>query len=212
MMNRFLQCILFMHISIIGLAQPKGFSPVKDPIAFQQKFAQTARQLSSLESDFTQVKHLDLLKDQMNSSGKFYFKRENKVRIEYQKPFYYLMVLNQQEMMVKDEQKQSNFNTRSNKMMQSINRVMIDCMSGNVYQNKDFSTNVSESNAEYLLTLSPVTTVMKKMFSRIEVYISKKDYQVIRLNMVETGEDHSMMTFSNRMNNKALDEKLFATK
>lgn len=212
MMNRFLQCILFMHISIIGLAQPKGFSPVKDPIAFQQKFAQTARQLSSLESDFTQVKHLDLLKDQMNSSGKFYYKRENKVRIEYQKPFYYLMVLNQQEMMVKDEQKQSNFNTRSNKMMQSINRVMIDCMSGNVYQNKDFSTNVSESNAEYLLTLSPVTTVMKKMFSRIEVYISKKDYQVIRLNMVETGEDHSMMTFSNRMNNKALDEKLFATK
>lgn len=211
-MNRILFSLSFVLFAWVGFAQPKGFVPLKDPASFQQKFAQATQQITSLESDFTQVKHMEMLKDQMNSSGKFYYKRANKVRIEYKKPFSYLMVLNQQEMMVKDEQKQSNFNTRSNKMMQSINRVMIDCMSGNVYQNKDFSTSVSESNSEYLLLLTPVNTTMKKMFSRIEVYIGKQDYQVTRLNMVESGGDHSVMTFTNRMNNKVLDEKLFATK
>ena len=53
---------------------------------------------------------------------------------------------------------------------------------------------------------------MKKMFDRIEVYVAKQDFQVLRLNMVETGGDHSLMTFTNRISNKPLDEKLFATK
>jgi outer membrane lipoprotein-sorting protein len=179
---------------------------------FKQKFTAASLQLQSVESDFVQVKNLSLLKEKITSHGKFFYKKGNKVRIEYVKPFSYLMVLNNDAMMVMDEHKKSTFNTRSNKMMQSINSIMMDCMSGNVYNNKEFSTNVMENTKEYMLTLTPSTSMMKKMFSTIEVYLSKTDYTVLRLNMIEKEGDNSLMTFSNRILNKAIDEKLFNTK
>jgi len=207
-----LRTIFLLFITTLANAQQAGFTAVKDMEGFKQKFTVSSKRLQSVESEFTQVKNLSMLKDKITSTGKFYYKKENKVRIEYMRPFSYLMILNNNTMMVKDEQKKTNFNTRSNKMMQSINSIMIDCMSGNVYNNKEFTTTVFESPKEYLLALIPATSMMKKMFSKIEVYLSKADFNVLRLNMIENGGDNSLMTFTNRLINKSLDEKLFSTK
>ncbi len=204
--------VSFILISFSALAQPAGYSSLKDVNQFKKNFSLSSQQLQSVESDFVQVKNLSLMKNKITSSGKFYYKKENKVRIEYLKPYSYLMVLNGHAMMVKDEQKKSNFNSRNNKMMQSINNIMLDCMSGNVYNNKDFTTSVYENQKEYLLSLIPSTSMMKKMFSKIEIYLSKNDFNVLRLNMIELGGDNSLMTFTNRLLNKSLDEKLFSTK
>ncbi len=210
-MRSFLLILLLTAVKIAN-AQQGSFTALKDMAVFKQKFTAASLQLQSVESDFVQVKNLSLLKEKITSHGKFFYKKGNKVRIEYVKPFSYLMVLNNDAMMVMDEHKKSTFNTRSNKMMQSINSIMMDCMSGNVYNNKEFSTNVMENTKEYMLTLTPSTSMMKKMFSTIEVYLSKTDYTVLRLNMIEKEGDNSLMTFSNRILNKAIDEKLFSTK
>jgi outer membrane lipoprotein-sorting protein len=204
--------VSFLLVSFSAFAQPAGYSSLKDVNQFKRNFSLSSQQLQSVESDFVQVKNLSLMKNKITSSGKFYYKKENKVRIEYLKPYSYLMVLNGHAMMVKDEQKKSNFNSRNNKMMQSINNIMLDCMSGNVYNNKDFATSVYENQKEYLLSLIPSSSMMKKMFSKIEIYLSKNDFNVLRLNMIELGGDNSLMTFTNRLLNKSLDEKLFSTK
>jgi len=204
--------IFLLSVFTIANAQHGSFTTLNDIAIFKQKFTAASFQLQSVESDFVQIKNLSMLKDNITSHGKFFYKKGNKVRIEYVKPFSYLMVLNNDAMMVMDEHKKSTFNTRSNKIMQSINSIMMDCMSGNVYNNKEFSTNVMENTKEYMLTLTPSTSMMKKMFSMIEVYLSKTDYTVLRLNMIEKEGDNSLMTFSNRILNKAIDEKLFSTK
>jgi outer membrane lipoprotein-sorting protein len=85
-------------------------------------------------------------------------------------------------------------------------------MKGTVYNNKEFSTQVMENAKEYLLQLTPTTTMMKKMFAKIEVYVDKKNYNVLRLNMVEQGGDNSLMTFTNHMLNKNLMDALFSLK
>lgn len=193
-------------------AQPAGYAALKDLAGFKQKFAASSQQLMNLESDFVQTKNLSMLKDKIVSKGKFYYKKNNKVRIEYFKPYTYLMIINQNTMLVKDEQKKSNYNTRSNKIMQSINNIMLDCMSGNVYNNKEFSTQVFESGKEYFLSLTPTTSTMKKMFSRIEVSLNKTNFHVLRLNMIENGGDNTVMVFSNQNTTKNLDEILFSTK
>lgn len=204
---------LFISLCFFSVfAQPAGYKMVKDPLVFKSKFAEASQKITSIQSDFVQVKNLSMLNDKVTSKGKFFYKKSNKVRIEYTTPYQYLMVLNNHQMLVKDEQKASNYNTRSNKMMQSINNIMLDCMRGTVYQNKEFHVQVMEGSKDYLLQLNPVTSVMKKMFQRIEVYLDKSDLNVIRLNMVEQGGDNSLMTFSNRMMNTNLNESLFATR
>jgi outer membrane lipoprotein-sorting protein len=122
------------------------------------------------------------------------------------------MVLNNNTMMIKDDQKTSNYNTKSNKMMQSINNIMLDCMRGSVYNNKEFSVQAFESPKEYLLKMKPQTSIMKKMFANIEVFLDKKDFHVLRLNMIENGGDNSLMSFSNTVMNKNVADALFNTK
>lgn len=193
-------------------SQAPGYKAIRDAETFRKNFAEASQKILSIQSDFVQVKHLAMLKDKVTSKGKFYYKKANKVRIEYASPFKYLMVLNNNQMMVKDEEKTSNYNTRSNKMMQSVNTIMLDCMRGTVYNNKEFQVQVFENGKEFLLQLLPTTSVMKKMFSRIEVYLDKTDFNVVRLNMVEQGGDNSLMTFTQRVMNPSLNETLFATR
>ncbi|HMN33714.1 MAG TPA: outer membrane lipoprotein carrier protein LolA [Chitinophagaceae bacterium] len=209
---RFLLTIYILLIGVMTFAQKNNFTAVKNLSEFKTKFSTASQKIESIESQFSQVKNLSMLKEKMNSKGKFYYKKVNKVRIEYTSPYEYLMVINNNNMMIKDNQKTSNYNTKSNKMMQSVNNIMLDCMRGTVYDNKEFNIDALENNSEYLLNMKPNSTIMKKMFSLIEVYLDKTDFHVIRLNMIENGGDNTLMTFTNSVLNKSISDAYFNTK
>lgn len=189
--------------------QPKGFVPVQNVASFQQSLAKNTATIQSIQSDFKQVKHLSLLADKISSKGKFFYRKEDKVRIEYTTPFQYLLVMNAGQIMVRDEQKTSRINTRNSKMMQSVNRIMVDCMRGSVFTNPDFKVTAYESGSNYLLNLLPANEGMKKMFKQIDVYLAKSNFDVARLTMTEQGGDYTDMNFTGTQHNIALNDALF---
>jgi outer membrane lipoprotein-sorting protein len=85
-------------------------------------------------------------------------------------------------------------------------------MRGTVFQNPDFKTLAYENANTYLLSLAPATPVMKKMFSKIDVYMSRKNFDVDHLTMTETGGDFTDMDFTNTQHNVSLNEALFKVK
>jgi outer membrane lipoprotein-sorting protein len=200
---------LFLFCATIATAQPKGFSAVKDLSSFQQALARSTSGLQSLQSDFMQTKNMALLSDKIRSKGVFYYRKEDKVRIEYTSPFSYLLVMNAGQILVKDEQKSTRINARASKVMQSVNRVMIDCMRGSVFSNPDFKVTAYENATGYLLAMSPANASMKGMFSQIDVYLSKGTLDVDRLNMTEQGGDYTQMDFKNSRRNLNLSDALF---
>ncbi len=199
-------------VSVGVIAQPKGYIALKNVSAFQQAMSQNSMKVQTIASDFIQVKNMALLEEKIKSKGKFYYKREDRVRIEYTSPYSYLLVMNAGQVMVKDEQKTSKINTKNSKTMQSVNRIMIDCMRGTVFQNPDFKVTAYESSTGYLLNMVPVTEAMKKMFKQIDVYMDKKTMDVDRLTMTELGGDYTDMDFTNTKHNIALDEAIFKVK
>ncbi len=182
---------------------------MKDLAAFQQSLGASTSGLQSLQSDFVQTKHMAMLSDKITSKGVFYYRKEDKVRIEYTSPFSYLLVMNGGQILVKDEQKSTRINTRTSKVMQSVNRVMIDCMRGSVFGNPDFRVSAYEGASGYLLSMSPANAAMKGMFSQIDVYLSKSTLDVDRLTMTEQGGDFTTMDFRNSRRNAALSDALF---
>ncbi len=208
-MRSFFFSLIISFCAAIASAQPKGYKPVANPVAFQQALQKSTATLQSIQSDFFQTKHLSLLMDKINSSGKFYYRKEDKVRIEYTKPFQYLVVLNGGQMLVKDEQKTSRINARSSKTMQSVNRIMLDCMRGTVFSNPDFKVTAYENGSNYLLSLTPANDAIKKLFQQIDLYLARNSYDVDRLSMAEQGGDYTDMTFTKTQHNIALNEALF---
>ena len=202
---------VFTAVKTIAQA-PKGYTAISNTTSLQASLATTAKKTQTIASDFTQVKHMKMMNDKVNSKGKFYFKKEDKIRIEYTSPFQYLLVMNGGQIMVRDENKTNKINTRNSKTMQSVNRVMMDCMRGTVFGNKDFSVKAYETKSQYMLQLTPVNSSMKGLFARIDVYIEKNDNSVSKLVMNENGGDYTDMNFTNKKINTNLADALFSTR
>jgi len=209
---RSIASIILLFIAASVAAQPSGFKKLDDLQTFRTAMSASSAKLQNITSDFRQVKNLSLLAEKINSKGKFYFMKDDKVRIEYTEPYSYLMVMNGTRMLVKDEQKTNKINTGNSKMMQSVNRVMVDCMSGTVMSNPDFKVTVYKSSKQYLLSMVPVSPEMKNLFSQIEVYISQAALDVEKLVMTESGGDYTSMDFYNTKHNTPVNEALFKVK
>ena len=204
--------IIFLLSSINVLAQPTGFKKLDDVNTFKAAVAKNHKSINDITADFKQIKHLSLLADKIQSKGKFYFKKEDKVRIEYTNPYSYLVVMNGTKMLVKDEQKTNKINAGNSKMMQSVNRIMVDCMQGTVLDNPDFKVTAYHNAKQYMLTMVPTTSDMKKLFQQIDVHMNKTSLDVEQLVMKEQGGDYTELEFFNTSHNTSLNEALFKVK
>jgi len=141
--------LTLIFVSHFALAQHAGYSEVKDKEAFKKNFAVGAKNIQSIRSSFVQEKNLSMLSEKIVSQGKFWFKREQKVRIEYEKPFKYLLLINGDQILIRDDQKETKMSAHSNKLFQQINKVIVDCLSGAILENKDFAPKVFQNEKMY---------------------------------------------------------------
>ncbi len=211
-MRKLILSILVLAVTFSSLAQYAGYSPVADLAKFKTTFAAATQKTSSIKADFVQEKNLSMLSEKIVSKGNFWFKKDSRVRMEYNQPFKYLMILNRDKVYVKDGAKESKVSTKSNKMFQQINKIMIDCMQGTTLDNTDFKTRVFENKTNALVELTPVTKGMKEMFKSINVIIDKKDFSVTSIQMQELSGDYTIMRFTNKELNAAIPDNLFDIK
>jgi outer membrane lipoprotein-sorting protein len=211
-MRKLLFIFCLLGVAIAANAQYAGYTPVADLVKFKTTFAAVALKTTSIKSDFTQDKNLSMLSEKITSKGNFWFKKDSRVRMEYTQPFKYLMILNKDKVYVKDGVKESKVSTRSNKMFQQINKIMIDCMQGTMLDNTDFKTRVFENKTATLVELTPVSKGMKEMFKSINVTVDKKDFSVTSIQMLELSGDNTIMRFTNKELNAAIPDTLFDIK
>jgi outer membrane lipoprotein-sorting protein len=211
-MRKTILLMLLLVSGIIAKAQYSGYTAVTDLPKFKASFAAAAQKTNSIKADFVQDKNLSMLSEKITSNGNFWFKKDSRVRMEYNQPFKYLMILNKDKAYVKDGSKESKVSTRSNKMFQQINKIMIDCMQGTTLDNIDFKTRVFENKTSALVELTPVARGMKEMFKSINVTVDKKDFSVTSIQMLELSGDNTIMRFTNKELNAAIPDTLFDIK
>ncbi len=209
-MNKHFFSILFLSVlTIVTIAQPAGFHTLKDEPFFRQKFSETAVKLSTIQADFVQVKNLNVLDEKITSKGKFWFKKQNKVRMEYSSPYTYLMIINQDKMTIKDGAKSTTLSSKGNKLLENVNKIMIDCVQGTAIDSKDFVIKIFENEKQYLLEMVPAKKVMLEFISDIRLYIEKTDYSVHKMEMIEPNGDNTIFTFLNKKFNENIAETFF---
>jgi len=193
-------------------AQYAGYTAVADIAKFKEQFAAATQKTSSIKSNFVQEKNLSMLSEKIISKGKFWFKKESRVRMEYNQPYEYLMVINKDKVWVKDGKKENKVSTKSNKLFQQINKIMIDCMQGTALNNPDFKTRVLEGKGGYMVELTPVVKNMKDLFKTVNVIVDKKDFSVSSIEMHEPAGDDTIIRFVNKELNTTIADALFDIK
>lgn len=211
-MRKILILVAIIVCALSARAQHAGYSAVTDLVKFKAAFVAVAQKTTTIKSDFIQEKNLSMLSETITSKGKFWFKKNSQVRMEYSQPFEYLMIINQDKVYIKDGTKENTISTKSNKLFQQINKITVDCVQGTALDNPDFTTKVFENKANYLVELTPVSKDLKEYFSTINIIIDKKDYSVSTIEMNESSGDNTTIHFINKEFNTTLPDALFAIK
>ena len=200
---------LFIFTGIL-YAQENDFKEIKDIDKAKTELAKLSENTATIQSKFIQEKHLSFLTENIISKGEFYFKSPNQLRWEYSEPFEYIIVFNDKNIIIKDEDKISTYDTESNKMFSEINNMMIGSIQGNLFTDSErFSVKYFENQSQYLLELDPKLPEMKSMLKTIKIYIDKSDISVAKIKMIENSDDYTSINFINRKLNQTIDNEKF---
>ena len=86
-MRKLILSILVLAATFSLQAQYAGYSPVADLAKFKTTFAAATQKTTTIKADFVQEKNLSMLSEKIVSKGNFWFKKDSRVRMEYNQPF-----------------------------------------------------------------------------------------------------------------------------
>jgi len=202
--------LLILVLIPSGYSQQEDFTPMQDEDKFRDELTGFNRETNTLMSDFRQVKHLDILTENIISRGKFYFMKENKLRWEYTDPFDYTIIFNGNDILIRDEDRESQYNTDSNRMFRQISRLMSNVIRGEILEEKEeFSVDCFENKREYLIVLTPTTEQYQQFFQKIEVHFGQHDMLVKKVKFIEQSEDYTLIEFFNEKRNETIPDSIF---
>ncbi|WP_314002158.1 LolA family protein [Xanthocytophaga flava] len=212
-MNIFSSLLLFVILACFSFVlQDDPYQPMKEIQTFKTKLNQTNQSISSMKCNFVQEKQLSFLAQKVISKGNLSYKKPDKMKIEYTTPFVYSMSLYNGKAYVKDNDKVSKFDTRSNKLFKYINDLMIQSVQGNILDNPDFVINYQENKSLFLVDMTPKDKSIQEYLDKVKIFVQKSSYQVVAVEISEKGGDYTHINFINRVYNNNLPDEGFIIK
>ena len=130
---KYIYCLLLFCTCVsLKLSAQEELKPLASIAAFQERLKQEAANIRCIESDFTQEKYLDVFSEKVISKGRFYFKQDNMIRMDYSSPLNYLIIINGQKLKTVSEGKSNVVNLGSNPMMNEMKGMLSACMIGDL--------------------------------------------------------------------------------
>lgn len=186
------------------------FRTMDDPARFIRRTGDMSKSTSSIASDFVQTKHLSVFSEDIVSKGKFFYKKEDRLRWAYTSPMQYAIVFNGGKITVQDGDKTTVFELRSNPMFAEISSIMLSSLNGTILtDSKRFKASFFESRSAYMVSLLPVSAQLKGVMKRIELVFGKQDLLLTRLRIIEQSGDYSNIIFRNTKLNAAIPDATF---
>lgn len=203
----FIYHVLFFTCLLQINAQMKK---MKDVETFNKRVVQETVSVQSIESGFTQIKHLDLFDEDITSKGMFYYKQNNKISLEYSSPTHYLIVINGDKIKIVSDGKKNVVNLKSNPIMSEMRGMLTACMSGNISQLSGYVMDYFEDANSYLIKIKPTRKSVQGYISGFEIYMDKKDMSVSKLRISENAADYTDYLFQNKRFNTLTDDEKFS--
>lgn len=215
-MRRFALSLVLLLGAMIAVSasnpQGKGLTPLNGDMAAKarQEISASTSLIQSLVSRFTQTKTLSILNDKMVSEGKMYF-NEGMLRWEYTAPYKYLFIMNREKVLLQGGGSTSKMNMAENRMFSGIASIMMKTVTGQGLDSSDDYTvsYFTDKDGLYVVKMTPLKREMKQMFSGVVLHFNA-DANVTSVELLESGDDNTVITLHDTKTNIPIDEKIFA--
>lgn len=204
MMRRYLLLLTMSLLPFLSIAQTSLQSEMIKQIN------DASAQMHSLECDFVQTKFLNILDDKMVSKGKMYYQQADKLRWEYITPYTYTFILNDNQVLLKNDNRSDIIDVNQNKIFKEIARMMMNSIVGNCLSDeKAFKTTVEVVGNDWVANLIPLKRDMKQMWNRLVLHINPDLKVVYKVEMHEPSGDYTVIDLINIKTNNSINAKVF---
>lgn len=191
-MKRLLFLILILSHIIPLSAQQLTEEQIK------QKVNQTASAMKTMQCDFVQTKHLKMLNNDFVSHGKMYYQQSNKLRWEYTSPYSYTFILNNDQVLLKNKQRNDLIDVKQNKLFREIVRIMMSSVVGNcLADDKNYKVSIATIRNEWVATLLPQRKDMKQMFQKLVLHFNAKKSVVNTVELYDKNGEKTIIELKN---------------
>ncbi|WP_315102098.1 outer membrane lipoprotein carrier protein LolA [Capnocytophaga sputigena] len=196
----FLICVAPLTISAQALTEAQ----IRD---FKTQTMAKNKSIQTMQADFTQKKHLDFMSKDIETLGKMAFSKPDKLNWQYTKPYQYRIIFQKDNITVNDAGNVSQMKS-DNKVFKKINNLIVSSISGDMFNEKEFSMTFTKSGKSTLVKLLPKDKTLLKYVSEIHLYFDV-DSVVERVKLIEPSKDYTEILFNNKKLNTKIDEANF---
>lgn len=177
--------------------------------AFKNSVNATAKSTKTLTTDFTQLKHMDFLSKDIETSGKMNFKTPNMLQWQYVKPYQYSIVFKNNKIFINDAGKKNNIDKGNSKMFDKLNKLIVGSVNGNMFDENEFTISYFKTKDFNITKLLPKDATLKKYVKQMELYFDKTGNTVSQVKMIEPSNDYTKIIFKNKVINAKIDDSVF---
>ncbi|MGM9746903.1 MAG: outer membrane lipoprotein carrier protein LolA [Paludibacteraceae bacterium] len=199
------------HLYISILFSLVACTACADSAAILTKLQTNGSTINTIASRFVQRRHVQVLKNDVVSSGRFYYQHNDKICMIYDQPQGDLLLMNGDDFVMIADGRRSVVNAQTNPMLKQLRTLLTACVSGDFERLKTGRNTqlvVDETDAHYILT-AMFDGSAKKMYASIVLTFDKQNLALQVLRMNEANGNFTEYTFESPTFNQAIDARVF---
>ncbi|MBL4745641.1 MAG: outer membrane lipoprotein carrier protein LolA [Flavobacteriaceae bacterium] len=197
-----------MLVSSLGWSQQTALDSQK-AMEVKKGVMRSAQATRTIVADFVQAKHLSFLSKDIISKGNLIFKDPNLIKWSYSTPFVYSVIFKENNLLINDAGKKSNIDLSSTKMFKQLNTLIAKSIKGDMFDEQKFDIQYFKTKNNYVVTFTSKEEAMHSFIKKFELTFDGKTYQVMKIKMIESPEDYTLITFTSLLVNKDVNDEVF---
>jgi len=191
-----------LAISIVTSAQQS----IKED--FLQRFYASNDTITSIQSDFVQIRTLSIMEEPLVSSGQFTYKKPELMKWDQQFPTPYYFILNGANVIRFDGEKRKKIAANS-PQVSYFKDFILGTVSGSMFESEQFLSTFTKKGDKIKIVLVPQQKTMLKRIGKIELVFGYGKMVLLELTLVEAEGDKMAVHFSNQKFNTITSNAIF---
>lgn len=174
----------------------------------KSKISQVVNTTTSLKGDFTQVKSVEFMEEEVESSGVFFYQEPKRIKWEYQQPLAYSIRFLANKILITQQGKTQEVDANSSALLKQLSEFLSQSITGKLLESEAFSINYFKEKGIYFATLAPKEKELKEVFDRIVLYFDER-YLIKQIELIDPNEDKTSIKLKNVKRNLSIDANIF---
>ena len=170
-----------------------------------------AKDVHTIQCDFTQTKTLSIMDDRLVSRGSMIFAQPSRLRWCYTSPYSYTFIITDDKVHIAKGSQRSSIDLHSSQAFQELARLMAGSVTGQCLTSKsDFDVTILADANSYIAQLRPKDKRLRKLFATIRLTFDRQTRTMREVLLTEPGGDTTTITLHNVRQNQTVNAKVFS--